>query len=121
MAIVTIKNGKLTALLTVFRRFALKMEAMTPQEHGLVMALLMRHCQARLGLTMDAPSDLPKPPNPERAVLFFRTLATELETMTGTDNTLIVNLLLQAWQRRAAVALDDIKDLAKQQEDAVVH
>lgn len=119
--VITIKNAPLGELLKTFQKFALKMEAMTPEEHALVMSLLMRHCQARMGLQMDAPQNIPKPTNPEHAVHFFRKLATQLEAMTGTDNALIVNLLLQAWQRRAAVAMDEIKSLAQAQENALVH
>lgn len=122
MAIITtIKSAKLAEVLKVFQRFAVKMDAMEPAEQALVMSLLMRHCQARLGLDMEAPRKGPLPTNPENAVAFFRKLATQLETMSGSDNTLIVNLLLQAWQWRAENAVQQIKDLAKEQESAVVN
>lgn len=119
--ITTIKSAKLADALKVFQRFAVKMDGMEPEEQALIMGLLMRHCQARLGLEMDTPRKGPLPTNPENAVAFFRKLATQLETMSGPDNTLIVNLLLQAWQWRAENALQKIKAMAQEQEKATVH
>jgi hypothetical protein len=118
--IAEIKSAKLADVLKVFQRFAVKMDAMEPEEQALVMSLLMRHCQARLGLEMDAPRKGPLPTNPEDAVAFFRKLATQLETMSGADNTLIVNLLLQAWQWRAENEISKIKAMAKEQEKATI-
>ncbi len=103
------KHKTFAGLLVALKRLALKLNALDVRAQNFIVTLLMRHCQARIGMgQLEAFGGKP-PDNPEKCLAEFRKMATELERFSLTDETFLVNVLQQAFQRRMAIDVGELQ------------
>lgn len=104
-----IKPKTLPALLVAFRLLALKLNSLDVRAQNFIVTLLMRHCQARMGMESLEPFGGKPPDNPDTCLMQFRKTATQLEQFLLIDETFIVNALQQTFQRRMAIDVGELQ------------
>ena len=100
----------LEGMIVLFKRLAAELDQMDPREENFIVTLLLRHCQSRMGLDALEKFGGKPPDDPEKCLKRFKQIATDLEqSFSVTDETFLVNCLQQAWQRRAAITLEELQ------------
>jgi hypothetical protein len=109
-------------VMEMFEELARQLDATDPLEQNFTVTLLIRHCQSRSGLDKLESFGGKPPANPDKCLDQFGKMAVELEAISVIDETFIVNCLHQAWQRKAAINIEELKatiDKANEEKEVV--